>query len=300
MGSLDKSQDEITILVTGFGVSLLHPRLTWPAWPLMLTAHVQPFKDQYPRNPSWDIASSLPDFLPPLNAKSSTALRGGSLPLPPVRIVVHPEPVRVTYSAVRQLIPKLWQPEFEGVQKIDYVLHIGMASTKRQYVLERLGHRDDYKLVDLDERLPNQNPSSDDYPWHGIPAHLTTDLDVADIKRRWETYLPVSAGGPPCQWSGHAADESNLGDMQDNLMLKSSEDAGHFLCDYIYFNSLATCHRAEQRKRVLFMHVPAVRPEPADLYQESIDLGREVAIQLLRSLVESELGASRASAEAEL
>lgn len=159
---------------------------------------MQPFKDQYPRNPSWDIASSLPEYLPPLNAKSSTAVRGASLPLPPVRIVVHPEPVRVTYSAVRHLIPNLWQPHFEGVHKIDYVLHIGMASTKKQYVLERLGHRDDYKLLDLDEKLPNQNPSSDDYPWHGIPAQLTTDLDVADIKRRWESYLPVSACRRPC------------------------------------------------------------------------------------------------------
>lgn len=261
---------------------------------------MQPFKDQYPRNPSWDIASSLPEYLPPLNAKSSSAVRGGSLPLPPVRIVVHPEPVRVTYSAVRNLIPKLWQPDFEGVSKIDYVLHIGMASTKRQWVLEQLGHRDDYKLLDLDEKLPNQNPSSDDYPFHGIPAQLTTDLDVADIKRRWESYLPVSAGASPCQWCRKDADESNLTNLQGNLTLKTSVDAGHFLCDYIYFNSLANCHRAEERKRVLFMHVPAVRPEPADLYRESIDLGREIAIQLLRSLVESELSDSREGAEAEL
>lgn len=48
------------------------------------------------------------------------------------------------------------------------------------------------------------------------------------------------------------------------------------------------------------MHVPAVRPEPADLYNESIDLGREIAIQLLRSMVESELSASGAGAEVEL
>jgi hypothetical protein len=48
------------------------------------------------------------------------------------------------------------------------------------------------------------------------------------------------------------------------------------------------------------MHVPAVRPEPAALYNESIDLGREVAIQLLRSLVESELIALQKSTEAEL
>lgn len=91
-----------------------------------------------------------------------------------------------------------------------------------------------------------------------------------------------------------------MGNLQGHLTLKSSVDAGHFLCDYIYFNSLANCHRAEERKRVLFMHVPAVRPEPSDLYQESIDLGREVAIQLLRSLVESELSGSNEDAEAEL
>lgn len=206
----------------------------------------------------------------------------------------------MTYSAVRSLIPKLWQPDFAGVPKIDYMLHIGMASTKKQYVLERLGHRDDYKLLDLDEKLPNQNPSSDDYPWHGIPAQLTTDLDVADIKRRWETYLPVSASWPQRRRCGLGAGGSNAGDSQGNLTLKSSEDAGHFLCDYTYFNSLANCHRAEQRKRVLFMHVPAVRPEPEDLYRESIDLGREIAIQLLRSLVESELSASEAGAGAEL
>lgn len=91
-----------------------------------------------------------------------------------------------------------------------------------------------------------------------------------------------------------------MGNLQGNLTLKSSVDAGHFLCDYIYFNSLAYCHRAEERKRVLFMHVPAVRPEPADLYRESIDLGREIAIQLLRSLVESESSDSGEGVVAEL
>ncbi|KUI62930.1 Pyroglutamyl-peptidase 1 [Cytospora mali] len=226
MGSMDKSQEELTILVTGFG----------------------PFKDQYPRNPSWDIASSLPEYLPPLNAKSSTSVRSSSLALPPVRIIVHPEPVRVTYSAVRELIPKLWTAGYGGVSKIDYVLHIGMASTKKQYVLEELGHRDDYRLKDLDEKLPDQDPAADDYPWRGVPSQLTTELDVADIQKRWESYLP-----------------------------------------------------AQERRRVAFMHVPAVKPLPADAYQESIDLGREIAIQLLRSIVESELaGPQKVTAEPQL
>lgn len=100
--------------------------------------------------------------------------------------------MRVTYSAVRELIPKLWAGGHAGVSKIDYVLHIGMASVKKQYVLEQVGHRDNYTLLDLDEKLPEQDPAAEDYPWHGVPAQLTTELDVVDIKRRWDSYLPVS------------------------------------------------------------------------------------------------------------
>lgn len=48
------------------------------------------------------------------------------------------------------------------------------------------------------------------------------------------------------------------------------------------------------------MHVPAVKPVPADVYQESIDLGREIAIQLLRSIVESELTGPRVTAESQI
>lgn len=82
--------------------------------------------------------------------------------------------------------------------------------------------------------------------------------------------------------------------------MKISQDAGHFLCDYIYFNSLANCYKANERRKVAFMHVPAVKPVPLDVYQESIDLGREIAIQLLRSIVESELTGPRLTSEAEL
>ncbi|KAF3768996.1 hypothetical protein M406DRAFT_43866 [Cryphonectria parasitica EP155] len=244
MGSLDKSQDEFIVLVTGFG----------------------PFKNDFPRNPSWDIASSLPSFLPILNAKSPHSVRDAASDLPPVRIVVYPEPVRVTYSAVRALIPRLWRPEFTGVPRIDFVLHIGMASIRPQYVLESLGHRDGYRLADLDNRLPIQDPARDDWPWQGIPSQLVTELDVDGVMDRWEKHLP-----------------------NNEIPLKVSTNAGRFLCDYIYFNSLAQCFKNSERRRVAFLHVPAAKPDPAPEYEEHIATGREIAIQLIRSIVESEL-----------
>lgn len=168
---------------------LPNPQATIRQPPTDTTLSQQPFKNDYPRNPSWDIAASLPTYLPIVNAKAPSALRATELP--PVRIVVHPEPVRVTYSAVRELIPRLWKPEFSGVPRIDFVLHIGMASPRPQYVLEQVGDRDGYTLRDLDNTLPAQDPSRADWPWVGVPSQLTTELDVVDVRARWEQHLPV-------------------------------------------------------------------------------------------------------------
>ncbi|KAJ4416504.1 hypothetical protein N0V82_006699 [Gnomoniopsis sp. IMI 355080] len=247
MGSTDKSQEEFIVLVTGFG----------------------PFKNDFPRNPSWDIASTLPSYLPILNAKSSTSVRDASIALPPVRILVHPEPIRVTYATVRELVPKLWNPEFSGVPRIDFVLHIGMASTQPKYSLEQLGHRDDYKIRDLDGAVPVQDQDSPDWPWLNVPSQLTTGLDVGDVHQRWTKHLP-----------------------HNEIPLLVSTNAGHFLCDYIYFNSLAQCFKANETRRVAFLHVPAAKAAPEDHYEEHIKVGREVATQLIRSIVESELSRS--------
>lgn len=65
--------------------------------------------------------------------------------------------------------------------------------------------------------------------------------------------------------------------------LRISEDAGRYLCDFIYYSSLTTLLKANEKRRVVFLHVPA------DASDQAITTGRELAVQLIRSLVESEL-----------
>lgn len=90
------------------------------------------------------------------------------------------------------------------------------------------------------------------------------------------------------------------GSAQNNhIPLKISTNAGHFLCDYIYFNSLAQCYKSNERRRVAFLHVPAVKPEPVHQYEASIATGREIAIQLIRSIVESEVSKNEAGTQVE-
>jgi hypothetical protein len=163
MGS-NNPPEEFTVLVTGFG----------------------PFKSDYPLNPSWEVAKKLPEYLPPA-AKSA---HGRSVQkMPPVRIVVHPEPIRVNYQVVRGLVPKLWgsrggnsaddgaeppadddsHANLEGESgesyryhkytppaapavphKIDVAVHIGMAGPQLQWSLEHRAHRDGYAMKDVD------------------------------------------------------------------------------------------------------------------------------------------------------
>ncbi|KAI2464373.1 peptidase [Annulohypoxylon bovei var. microspora] len=232
MGSLDASKDELTVLVTGFG----------------------PFKVQYPVNPAWEITASLPDYLPPDRVKDPA--RQSAPGLPPVRILKD-GPVRVSYEVVREMVPQLWD---DPPQKIDYVIHIGMAGPQPVYSIERRGHRDGYDKPDVDGELlgdeQRRKREGDKWIWHDAPPELLTDLDIENIYKRWVERSP------------------------DDLRLQLSEDAGHYLCDFIYFSSLAHLYKQQKPRKVIFFHVP-LNPDEA-----SLGRGKELALQLIRSICE--------------
>jgi pyroglutamyl-peptidase len=109
---------------------------------------------------------------------------------PPVRILVHPEAIKVAYKTVRELVPKLW----DG-RRIDYAVHIGMASGRRFYSVERRGHRDGYGMEDVDQKLLEDHArkaiEGEKWIWHGLPDDLLSSVDVDDVWRRWRIALPV-------------------------------------------------------------------------------------------------------------
>ncbi|KAK3693725.1 hypothetical protein B0T22DRAFT_436885 [Podospora appendiculata] len=244
MGSTDPTQDELTVLVTGFG----------------------PFKQDFPVNPSWEITKDLPNYLPPLRAKGKASRSSAPVVLPSVHLLVHPEPIRVNYETVRELVPKLWDLERTTEPdrpKIDIAIHIGMAGPRPFYCIERQAHRDGYAMKDVDnEFLRDQERrvrQGKDWVWYGQPKELLTDFDLDDVLSRWKDNSP------------------------DGLDLRISDDAGHYLCDFIYFSSLAHLHKAGEKRNVVFLHVPC------DSSEQSIATGKELLLQLIRSIAESEV-----------
>lgn len=107
-----------------------------------------------------------------------------------MRILVHPEPVRVAYKVVRPLVPKLWE-----ARKIDYMVHIGMATGRKFYCVERRGHRDGYAMRDVDDELlgdtERREKEGEKWIWSGLPEELLSDINIDDVWRRWRTALPV-------------------------------------------------------------------------------------------------------------
>ncbi|KAF2173939.1 hypothetical protein M409DRAFT_16208 [Zasmidium cellare ATCC 36951] len=216
-----------------------------------------PFQEKYPVNPSYEITRLLPDYLPATSPHESA-----------VRIISYGTPIRVVYDGVRELVPKL-HDAYAGM--VDLVLHIGMASGRKFYCAERYGHRDGYiKNKDLDGNMPS--PEEGKITFGDCPETMTTSLDFESVLLNWQTNILAIPEGQP----GAHAD------------IRPSEDAGRYLCDYIYFNSLAYFGRKsgemeggrDSSRPVLFFHVPAESDEG------SLQRGRAVCEALIRAMAD--------------
>ncbi|KAM4057567.1 pyroglutamyl peptidase domain-containing protein [Hirsutella rhossiliensis] len=205
------------------------------------------------KNPSWEIAKGLPSCLPALGAD-----KGKTIEIPPVRILVPQEAIPVSYKAVREIVPSFWET-YQG-HKVDLAIHIGMTAGS-VYKIERRGHRNGYKIGDIDEEIPEdeeKGKKGENWIWQGLPDEIQTELDLDDVLKRWQ---------------GFGA---------KNASLQVSEDAGRFLCDFIYYSSLSTLWKRQRPRKVVFLHVPT------DSSSQAVRQGQELTLSLIRSMVESE------------
>jgi pyroglutamyl-peptidase len=134
-----------------------------------------------------------------------------------------------------------------------------MAGGRNFYTVETRAHRDSYKLRDVDG-----NDMEDDTVWrdkYKSPEILYSDLDAGgDVYDRWRQYMKL---------------------LDRHADVRVSDDAGRYLCDFIYYTSLVEFWRQEKDMKVLFVHVPG------DTDDAAIDRGRAVIVGLVWAMVES-------------
>lgn len=181
----------------------------------------------------------------------------------PIRIVVHQEAIPVVYDDVRELIPRLLS---QYANNVHMVLHIGMASGNKHYEIEESAHRDDYtQHKDLNNKTPPRDQSK---TFPDCPRNISPSLAYEKLWHDWHDHV--------------LGDDSALtaGD------LRRSDDAGHFLCDYIYLNSLVWYGRKNDcmlggttlTRPVMFLHVPG------ESDSKSLQTGQKVALGLIKAM----------------
>lgn len=227
---------------------------------------MQPFKS-FLINPSWLIASALPDDLSPDCGKYK------------IKLLIHPSAIRVSYSTVSETVPELIR-----LHDPDFILHIGMAGGRDCYSLETRGHRDGYRIKDVDN-LDGYLCGECKWKRDGVPPLLYGMWDEDDVLRRWENGVqrelaargflgPVdeklktsnsdhetstgtgtgAGAGANFGWGNHhqnqsvasasananaSATERRAEENRKRAVVKLSRDAGRFLCEYALFESLS-------------------------------------------------------------
>jgi pyrrolidone-carboxylate peptidase len=226
---------------------------------LQLTCR-QPFLAKFPRNSSWEIASTLPALIP-VSPTNKT----------PIHIHVHHEAVRVAYNHVVNFVPKLLPPSNPLYPKPDIILHIGLAAGRKYFTLEQGAHSRGFgNIPDVDGERFLDSKAEEIFPSSKFPAVLKTSFDTPDVLARWKANLGYSSV------EGRGSDE----DAPD---VRLSPDAGNFLCGFIYYNSLAHYFSIKEDERpVAFLHVPDLTHS-----EDKLREGWEVAVALIKALVES-------------
>ena len=173
-----------------------------------------------------------------------------------INIHAAPRPWTVSYSWVKENIPPMLFPQepspavsspeatsangnhtpgsAERKPNYDIVLFLGMAAGRNYYTLEVQGHRDGYKFLDVDGNLP---ADADFWARAGAPEVLHTSFDTETLHRLWRDKVPA------------------------DIDVRPSDNAGYYLCDYIYYTGLFEYWRQggkdiEKTRPCMFLHVP--------------------------------------------
>ncbi|KAK7062323.1 Proteophosphoglycan ppg4 [Favolaschia claudopus] len=201
----------------------------------------------YKENPSWLAVKTLHDKVittspirgqPPKGKLDSIHLTALNIP--------------TVYSAVLDtlpglhaqppILPSIYTPPTSREppeDAFDLIIHVGVAGPG-PLLAERLAHKTGYQLPDYERQSPPLIEGGGNVRGFGSPKYgedfaseLFTLIDVDSLVK------DLTSGPNP-------------------LSLQTSNDPGRFLCDFIYYASLAESQRAGRGTPVLFIHCPPI------------------------------------------
>ena len=137
-----------------------------------------------------------------------------------------------------------------------------MAAGRRHYALETLAHRDGYTIKDNDNC---DGVAVGSRPWaeEGCPSVLDAAWHGPDVLARWRHELRSASNAAATTVMGiqdeiNTATPSPLHPPPD---VRLSSDAGRFVCDFLYYESLSLRWK-EERERLALLASASASPPP--------------------------------------
>ncbi|KAF1809344.1 peptidase C15, pyroglutamyl peptidase I-like protein [Eremomyces bilateralis CBS 781.70] len=167
-----------------------------------------------------------------------------------IRLRKYQSPIPVAYSAVLPLVPRLYRM----YPKVEYFVHVGVAGEDVEYRVETRARKGPYEAKDVDGRYFKPPQTKE---WAELPKEVHTSINVDRIVKALQ--------------------------HQKNLKIYVSDDAGLYLCEFIFYNSLVHSQRLSRDGRHvkgIFFHVPSGCS--ADLIRQGQDLLLQVIEEMVR------------------
>ena len=173
-----------------------------------------------------------------------------------------------------------------------------MAGKRDYYAVETQAHRDNYNAKDVEGRTLAEARGGTEY-WkemYQAPEVLETGIDTTTLLQNWKRNTSIVTSTTTSTTTKSTPTDPNSatppGDATQPTgdLLRLSNDAGHYLCEFIYYTSLLEYWRREPKgvskgeRPVVFLHVPGQAEE------EDLKRGGIVAIGLIKALVETREG----------
>ena len=139
------------------------------------------------------------------------------------------------------------------------------------YSIEALAHRDDYHITDVNGQMGYEDGEKR-WKEQGLPPILTPGRAITASGDKAPSLVN------PFTPNDHLLDSWKAHSPAD-IDLRLSHNAGHYLCDFIYYTSMSLAAQQDQDRNVLFLHVPG-SAEDAD-----VERGRHITLALIKALV---------------
>ncbi|KZP16384.1 peptidase C15, pyroglutamyl peptidase I-like protein [Athelia psychrophila] len=240
----DKQKNALRVLLTGFG----------------------PFST-FKENPSWLAVRALHNAVLPGQSSKQIHITSYMVPVSYDTVLaavpgLHARPPILPSDHNRDTLP----PPPHGY---DLIIHVG-AGDPGAVTLERCAHKTGYRLPDANGKFAPIVETS--------PAPGPNPVDISAAERREIQRLRSDDGtaasaavvrgfGPGFEEFDDVLETSLdidglVTSLEKTFSIKTSDDAGHYICELIYYASLAEAQRTQQTAwegkttKVLFMHCP--------------------------------------------